>query len=106
MAEMSDYKWVEGYDCNDLQSEQRPDLVAYQPMFEKLNKHIAEAVELLRTPVQKSAFKNVMTKSLLEEAQFRADERVSDRVMFAVVGDMASGMLTAMYTMRHDADTI
>ena len=38
MAEMSDYKWVEGYDCNDLQSEQRPDLVAYQPMFEKLNK--------------------------------------------------------------------
>lgn len=73
MAEGSDYNWVDPYDCNDVSSEQRPDLVAYQPMFTELNNLIANAIELLRAPVQKSQFSNVITKS------FARRDKVLDR---------------------------
>lgn len=106
MTDASDYKWVDPYDCNDQQSEPRPDLVAYQPVFTELNRLITEAIELLRIPVQKSPFSNVMTKSLLEEAKFRTDERVSDKVSFAVVGDMASGVLPKLCSIRGSADIL
>lgn len=106
MADFTSYKWVEGYDCNDPSREHRPDLVAYQPIFAELNDNIAQAVELLRTPVQKSQFSNVMTKSLLDETHFRTDARLSDRVMFAVVGDMGSGISSQTCYIRQCADLL
>lgn len=92
MDEYSGLRWIDGYDCNDLQNEQRPDLEAYQPNFKELDKFMREAVDLLKDPIHKSTFENVMTKSLLDEAHRRTNERQSDQVIFAVVGEMASGI--------------
>lgn len=83
--------WVEPYDCTSLLSEPRPDSVIYQPIFEDLKVAILGVVDLLRNPLLESPFQNVITNSLLQEVKHRTKENVSDQVMFALVGDMASG---------------
>ena len=90
MADEGEMRWVDAY---DYANEQRPDLIPYQPVFKELNNTIAEAVDVLKVPLQKSSFQNVITESLAEETQFRTKECCSGEVTFAVVGDMASGML-------------
>lgn len=90
MAE-EDRSWIEPYDFRDLRIEPRPDLVVYQPCFDKLKTGVFQVVDLIRDPLLNSAYNNTMTEALLREAQDIVKESFSSEVMFAIVGDMASG---------------
>ncbi|KAK5137114.1 hypothetical protein LTR08_001123 [Meristemomyces frigidus] len=82
---------VSPYDCHDERNEPRPDSVVYQPVFFELKEHIKQVATLLREPLQASSYHNAITRGLLKEVQTRTEERLEEKVMFAVAGDMSSG---------------
>lgn len=90
-----DEQFVEAYDCKAMRAEPLPDLAPYQPMFKALNDEIAQAADLLRTPLEQSPYKSRLTDHLVKEVQGRTVENGSNEVMFAVVGDMASGIFSS-----------
>lgn len=87
-----DPHYVDGYDCNDVGNEPRPDTVVYNPIFALLKEKCREVTHLLRDPLANSTYQNNVTKGLLQEVQIRTKEDFPEEIMFAIAGDMKSGM--------------
>lgn len=87
----------EGYDCNDLNIEPRPDSVVYTQIFRDLRANTDKAASLLRDPLNNSKFQNVITAGLTKQIARRTKENFPDEVMFAVAGDMKAGKPRAGY---------
>ena len=105
MDDDESYSFVEGYDCNDMRNEQRPDSVVYQPIFVELKSKMQEAVGLLRDPLKQSSYQNIITEGLLRDIDQRTQDNAPEELMFAVVGDMASGNASPLLGPMYRTDT-